>query len=63
MRQSAPLSKVWKLRVARCSSAPSATLGLLTTQNTYQTALVALVLAQAARYTDTAALFQALGGC
>jgi outer membrane protein TolC len=35
-------------------------LGLLTTQNTYQTALVALV--QAARYADTAALFQALGG-
>jgi NodT family efflux transporter outer membrane factor (OMF) lipoprotein len=37
-------------------------LGLLTTQNTYQTALVALVQAQAARYADTAALFQALGG-
>ena len=63
MRQSAPLSKVWKLRVARCSSAPSATLGLLLRQNTYQTVLVALVLAQAARYADTAALFQALGGC
>jgi len=37
-------------------------LGLLTTQTTYQTALVALVQAQAARYADTAALFQALGG-
>ena len=37
-------------------------LGLLTTQNTYQTALVALVQAQAARYADTAALFQALCG-
>jgi NodT family efflux transporter outer membrane factor (OMF) lipoprotein len=37
-------------------------LGLLTVQNTYQTALIALVQAQAARYTDTAALFQALGG-
>jgi len=37
-------------------------LGLLTTENTYQTALIALVQAQAARYADTAALFQALGG-
>jgi NodT family efflux transporter outer membrane factor (OMF) lipoprotein len=37
-------------------------LGLLTTENTYQTALLALVQAQAARYADTAALFQALGG-
>jgi outer membrane protein TolC len=37
-------------------------LGLLTAQNTYQMALIALVQAQAARYADTAALFQALGG-
>jgi len=37
-------------------------LSLLTAQNTYQTALIALVQAQAARYADTAALFQALGG-
>jgi NodT family efflux transporter outer membrane factor (OMF) lipoprotein len=37
-------------------------LGLLTAQNTYQTALISLVQAQAARYADTAALFQALGG-
>jgi len=37
-------------------------LSLLTAQNTYQTALIALVQAQAARYGDTAALFQALGG-
>jgi NodT family efflux transporter outer membrane factor (OMF) lipoprotein len=37
-------------------------LGLLTAQNTYNTALIALVQAQAARYADTAALFQALGG-
>ncbi len=37
-------------------------LALLTVQNTYQTALIALVQAQAARYADTAALFQALGG-
>jgi NodT family efflux transporter outer membrane factor (OMF) lipoprotein len=37
-------------------------LGLLTAENTYDTALLALAQAQAARYADTAALFQALGG-
>jgi NodT family efflux transporter outer membrane factor (OMF) lipoprotein len=37
-------------------------LGLLTAQNTYETALLGLVQARAARYADTAALFQALGG-
>src|SRR5262249_58911987 len=37
-------------------------LGLLTAENTYQTALISLVQAQAARYADTAVLFQALGG-
>ena len=37
-------------------------LGLLAAENTYDTALLALVQAQAARYADTAALFQALGG-
>ena len=37
-------------------------LGLLTAENTYNTALLALVQAQAARYADTAALFQELGG-
>jgi NodT family efflux transporter outer membrane factor (OMF) lipoprotein len=37
-------------------------LGLLTAQNTYQTALISMVQTQAARYADTAALFQALGG-
>ena len=37
-------------------------LGLLTAENTYDTAMLALVQAQAARYADTAALFQALGG-
>jgi len=37
-------------------------LGLMTAENTYDTALLALVQAQAARYADTAALFQALGG-
>jgi NodT family efflux transporter outer membrane factor (OMF) lipoprotein len=37
-------------------------LGLLTAENTYQTALLALVQARASRFADTAALFQALGG-
>ena len=37
-------------------------LALLNAENTYQQAQTALVEAQAARYADTAALFQALGG-
>ena len=35
---------------------------LLNAQQTYQNALLSRVRAQAARYSDTAALFQALGG-
>ena len=37
-------------------------LGLLNAQQTYQQALISLALAKAARYADTVALFQALGG-
>jgi NodT family efflux transporter outer membrane factor (OMF) lipoprotein len=37
-------------------------LALLNAENTYQQALIARVQAEAARYADTAALFQALGG-
>jgi NodT family efflux transporter outer membrane factor (OMF) lipoprotein len=37
-------------------------LGLLNAQQTYQTALLSLAQAKAARYADTVALFQALGG-
>jgi NodT family efflux transporter outer membrane factor (OMF) lipoprotein len=37
-------------------------LALLNAENTYAQALVILVIAQAARFSDTAALFQALGG-
>ena len=37
-------------------------LGLLNAQQTYQQALLALAQAKAARYADTVALFQALGG-
>jgi outer membrane protein TolC len=35
---------------------------VLTSEQSYQTAAVALVKARAQRYADTAALFQALGG-
>jgi outer membrane protein TolC len=35
---------------------------LLNAQQTYQTAVINRLRAQSARYTDTAALFQALGG-
>ena len=37
-------------------------LALLNAQQTYLTARIALVQAQANRFADTAALFQALGG-
>jgi outer membrane protein TolC len=37
-------------------------LTLLTSQRQYQTAKINLIQAKAARFTDTAALFQALGG-
>jgi NodT family efflux transporter outer membrane factor (OMF) lipoprotein len=37
-------------------------LGLLSAQQTYQTALLSLAQAKAARYADTVTLFQALGG-
>jgi outer membrane protein TolC len=37
-------------------------LALLNAEQTYQEAVINLVQAQANRYTDTAALFQALGG-
>ncbi len=38
------------------------TLGLLVAEQAYQQSVIALVQAQASRYADTAALFQALGG-
>jgi NodT family efflux transporter outer membrane factor (OMF) lipoprotein len=37
-------------------------LGLLTAENAYAQARISLVIAQAARFADTAALYQALGG-
>jgi NodT family efflux transporter outer membrane factor (OMF) lipoprotein len=52
------------LGVARSQFAAGAasTLTLLQAQQTYQTAKLQLVTAQAARFTDTVALYQALGG-
>jgi outer membrane protein TolC len=37
-------------------------LGLLNAEQAYQQALINVIQAQANRYSDTAALFQALGG-
>jgi NodT family efflux transporter outer membrane factor (OMF) lipoprotein len=47
---------------AQYKSGGASYLQVLTAQQTYQTAAVALVKARAQRYSDTAALFQALGG-
>ena len=40
----------------------ASTLSLLSAEQAYQQARIGLIQAQAARYADTAALFQALGG-
>jgi NodT family efflux transporter outer membrane factor (OMF) lipoprotein len=46
----------------RLAAGDAGILEILNAELTYQTAVLALVQAQAARYADTAALFQALGG-
>jgi NodT family efflux transporter outer membrane factor (OMF) lipoprotein len=46
----------------RLAAGDAGILDILNAQLTYQTAALALVQAQASRYSDTAALFQALGG-
>jgi NodT family efflux transporter outer membrane factor (OMF) lipoprotein len=46
----------------RLAAGDAGILEILNAELTYQTAVLALVQAQAARYSDTAALFQALGG-
>jgi NodT family efflux transporter outer membrane factor (OMF) lipoprotein len=51
-----------KLVQAQFTSGAASHLQVLTAEQSYQTALVALVKARAQRYSDTAALFQALGG-
>ncbi len=51
-----------KLVQAQYKSGGASYLQVLTAEQSYQTALVALVKARAQRYADTAALFQALGG-
>jgi NodT family efflux transporter outer membrane factor (OMF) lipoprotein len=51
-----------KLVQAQYKSGGASYVQVLTSEQTYQTAAVALVKARAQRYADTAALFQALGG-
>jgi outer membrane protein TolC len=47
---------------AQYKSGAASYLQVLSAQQTYQSAAIALVKARAQRYADTAALFQALGG-
>ena len=51
-----------KLVQVQYKSGAASYLTVLTAEQTYQNAVVALVKARAQRYADTAALFQALGG-
>jgi NodT family efflux transporter outer membrane factor (OMF) lipoprotein len=51
-----------KLVKVQYKSGAASYLTVLTTEQTYQNAAIALVKARAQRYADTAALFQALGG-
>jgi len=51
-----------ELTQAQYKAGGASYLQVLTAQQTYQTAAIALVKARAQRYADTAALFQALGG-
>ena len=51
-----------KIVQVQYQSGAASHLGVLTAEQAYQTAHVALVKARAQRYADTAALFQALGG-
>jgi NodT family efflux transporter outer membrane factor (OMF) lipoprotein len=51
-----------RLQMGQTSSSDTSQLALLNAEQTYQQAMINLVQAQANRYTDTAALFQALGG-
>ena len=62
MPPSGPPSRASKSSASSCGSGPIGYLGLLQAENIYDTALLALVQAQAARCADPAALLQALGG-
>ena len=57
-----PPGRAWRCHTVSWNSAPCAYLALLNAEQTYQQAVVALAQARANRYSDTAALFQALGG-
>jgi outer membrane protein TolC len=51
-----------RLQMGQTPSSDTSQLALLNAEQTYQQAMINLVQAQANRYADTAALFQALGG-
>jgi NodT family efflux transporter outer membrane factor (OMF) lipoprotein len=54
--------KSWRITQQQYQEGGVSYLSLLTAENQYQQAIISRVQAQAARYSDTAALFQALGG-
>lgn len=55
-------SKTLELTKRQLQSGTANNLALLNAEQTYRQAIIALIQAQANRYTDTAALFQSLGG-
>jgi NodT family efflux transporter outer membrane factor (OMF) lipoprotein len=54
--------KAWKITQLQYNEGGVSYLSLITAENQYQQSIISRVQAQAARYSDTAALFQALGG-
>jgi NodT family efflux transporter outer membrane factor (OMF) lipoprotein len=54
--------KAWKITQLQYNEGGVGYLSLITAENQYQQSVISRVQAQAARYSDTAALFQALGG-
>ena len=61
-RPSAPPPAAWSSWRPSTKAGGASYLQVLTAEQTYQNAALALVKARAQRFTDTAALFQALGG-
>ena len=54
--------KAWKITQLQYNEGGVSYLSLITAENQYQQSIISRVQSQAARYSDTAALFQALGG-
>jgi NodT family efflux transporter outer membrane factor (OMF) lipoprotein len=54
--------KSWRITQTQFQEGGVSYLSMLTAENQYQQAVISRVQSQAARYSDTAALFQALGG-